>query len=78
MLDPEGKRSMRMLQLYLSPAEAAEFRDALGALLRDPEAFDHRHVIGDGREVSFSIITPAKLANVQPYTELERRVLRER
>jgi hypothetical protein len=78
MLDPEAKQSIRTLQLYLTTTEAAEFREALDALLRDAEAAEHRHVMGDGREVSFSIVTPAKLANAKRYTELERRVLQER
>jgi hypothetical protein len=78
ILDPETGRSLRELQMYFTPSEAAEFREALNQLLTDPEAMEHRHVIADGREISFSLVTPAKLANLKRYTEAERRVLQER
>ncbi len=64
--------------MHFTSSEGAEFRDALNELLKDPEALEHRHVIADGREISFSLVTPAKLANIKGYTEVERRVLQER
>jgi len=76
--DAETGRSLRQVQMYLKPAQAIEFREALNELLQDPEALEHRHVIAEGREISFSIVTPAKLANVKRYTEVELRVLQER
>jgi hypothetical protein len=78
ILDVETERSLRELQMYFTSSEATEFRDALNELLQDPEALEHRHVIADGREISFSLVTPAKLANIKRYTEVERRVLQER
>ncbi len=78
ILDVETGRSLRELQMYFTASEATEFRDALNELLKDPEALEHRHVIADGREISFSLVTPAKLANIKRYTEVERRVLQER
>ena len=78
ILDSETERSLRQIQLYFTASEAAEFRDALTDLLKDPEALQHRHVIADGREISFSLLTPAKLADIKRYTEAERRVLQER
>ncbi len=78
ILDPDTARSLRELQMYFTASEATEFRDALNELLKDPEANEHRHLIADGREVSFSLVTPAKLENLKRYTELERRVLQER
>lgn len=38
MLDTEGDRSVRQLQLYLTLREAQELRAALDRLLGDPEA----------------------------------------
>jgi hypothetical protein len=78
ILDVETERSLRELQMYFTLSEATEFRDALNELLQNPEAMEHRHLIADGREISFSLVTPAKLANISGYTEVERRVLQER
>ena len=79
MLDPDNRQSVHQLQLYLSPEEASEFRDALNSLLRDPEAKEHHHLCDrrSAREISFSIVTPQKLAG-GGYTKLERLVLEER
>ena len=78
ILDVEAGRSLRELQMYFTSSEATELRDALNELLKDPEALEHRHVMADGREISVSLVTTAKLANIQRYTEVERRVLQER
>ena len=80
MLDAERKQSVCVMQLYLSPREAAELRNALGKLLSDPEQNEHEHVFAEdmSREISFSILTPAKLTNLSRYTDLERKVLQER
>jgi len=79
MLDSEAKRSVRTLQLYVSPAEAANLRDALIRLLTDPEANEHEHVFCDhsAREMSLSIVTSAKLA-ARRYTALEQAILDEK
>jgi hypothetical protein len=63
ILDAENQRSVHQLQLYLTPREAQELRTALDRLLVDPEANEHEHVFAEdtGRELSVSIITPAKL-----------------
>ncbi len=78
ILDVETGRALRDLQMYFTTLEATELRDSLNELLKDPEAMEHRHVIADGREISFSLVTPTKLANIKRYSELERRVLQER
>jgi len=78
ILDVETGRALRDLQMYFTTSEATELRDSLNELLKDPEAMQHRHVIADGREISFSLVTPTKLANIKRYSELERRVLQER
>ena len=78
ILDADAKRSLHSLQLYFTQSEAVELREALDDLLKVPDAVEHRHVLGDGRELSFSIITPSKLKSLETYTEVERRVLQER
>jgi hypothetical protein len=79
MLDAEKKRSVRILQLYLTPDEAREMRDRLDELLADPEATTHFHIPVDsaGWELSCSIVTPRKLQTTR-YTQLERKLLEER
>jgi len=78
ILDPETGRSLHEVQMYFTASEATEFRDALNELLTDPEALEHRHIVADAREISFSLVIAAKLANLKRYTEVERRVLQER
>jgi hypothetical protein len=79
MLDAEGDRSVYQLQLYLTPAEARELRTALDSLLVDPEANEHRHVLAEdsGRELSLSLVTPAKLRDTTGYTAAEQRLFKE-
>ena len=80
MLDVDRKQSVRVMQLYLSPHEATQFRDALSKLLRDPEQSDHEHVFAEdmSREISCSIVTPKKLSDLSDYTDVERKILQER
>ena len=80
MLDPQEKKSIRELQLYLSVREAKELVHELNGLLGDPESFDHSHVYSDdgSRQLSMSILTDLKLANSERYTPLERAVFDER
>jgi len=80
MLDADRKQSVRVLQLYLSPREAAELRNTLGKLLSEPEQNEHEHIFAEdmSREISFSILTPAKLRDLSGYTDLERKVLQAR
>jgi hypothetical protein len=73
VLDPQRKASVPGAQLYLTPAEARELRDALDELLGDPEALEHAH-LGDSAEFSISIVTKAKLASGR-YSSVERQVL---
>lgn len=79
MIDVDRKRSVHALQPYLTPAEAKELSDGLVRLLKRPEVREHGHVAaGDGlRDLSVSIVTPAKLADLSGYTEAERRLLQE-
>ena len=60
MLDLDREQGVRVLQLYLSPAEAAGLHQALGELLVDAERNDRRHVFVAhmSRELSGSIVTP--------------------
>lgn len=78
MLDADREQGVYRLQLYLSPKEAQDFHRSLGKLLTKPEANDHEHVFAEdmSREISFSILTDAKLAG-QGYTPLERRIFDE-
>jgi hypothetical protein len=80
MLDTDGDRSVHQLQLYLTPREAQELRMALDRLLADPEANEHEHVFAEeaGRELSLSIITPAKLRDPKGHTKVEQRLFNER
>jgi hypothetical protein len=80
MLDAEGDRSVYQLQLYLTPTEARELRSALDRLLVDPEQNEHEHVFAEdsGRELSLSLLTPAKLRDLSGYTAAEQRLLHER
>jgi hypothetical protein len=80
MIDVGRKDSVKVLQLYLSPEEARDLRYKLEKLLLAPEAKKHEHVLDEkdmSREISFSLITPKKLANISGYTELEQQVLLE-
>lgn len=76
MLDAERDQEVLMLQLYLRVEEARELRDHLSRLIDDPEDLAHAHVIDrDGRDLSFSIVTPIKLRDSVGYTAAERRIL---
>jgi hypothetical protein len=77
MLDVDKKSSVREVQLYITPTEAAAFRKELDRLLATPEANEHSHIYSDDMncEFSFSIITENKLKNIQAYTKLEQQVL---
>ena len=74
MIDTVTKQPVRALQLYLTAKEAREFQEQLGHLLVDPEANGHFHLPSDdaSREISCSILTPLKLAEL-PYTDTERK-----
>jgi hypothetical protein len=78
MFDVEKQTAVPVLQLYLTPDEAMRFRDELNKLLDDPEAKEQAHIDGgDARgDLSFSIITPKKLANMEAYSALEQRLLK--
>jgi len=80
MLDVDKKSSVRQVQLYITPTEAAAFRKELDRLWAIPEANEHSHIFSDDMdcEFSFSIITESKLKNIQAYTKLEQRVLTEK
>jgi len=78
MLNVDRSESLWQLQLYLTPKEALELRAALDQLLKDPEANEHETLIHDGRELSFSLVTPRKLANLSGYSPEEQRMFKER
>ncbi len=80
MLDLDRKQAVRVLQLYLTTAEANELKRGLEELLKDPEANDHVHVHSDdlSREISFSIVTEKKFNDLDRYTKLEKSILSEK
>ncbi len=78
MIDMDSKKRVNILQLYLSPQEAMEFRRELDRLLTDPEANEHSHInFGGKSEISFSILTKRKLENIKSYSKIEQRLLSE-
>ena len=79
MLDADREHSIRVLQLYLTVKEATELLRGLTRLLKEPEASEHEHVFADdmSREMSFSILTQAKLRSGR-YTALEARIFAEK
>jgi len=75
ILDVETDKPVIEAQLYFSPKEARELVASLIALLDDEEASEHAHIISDGCEISFSLITPAKLKRIEGYTKREQLLL---
>lgn len=77
MIDDQEKKSLRSVSIYLTPREAGEMWEGLKRLLADPEAYDHFHVYSDDslREISCSVITERKLADLSRYNRYERKVL---
>ena len=73
IIDPQRRVVVPEAQIYVTPAEARELRDALEGLLADPEANEHVH-LGEAAEFSISIVTPRKLRGGK-YTPLEQGVL---
>ncbi len=80
MFDPDTKKSIRNLQLYLSPYEAMDIVKQLEELLKNPEAKEHFHVFceNSGREISCSLLTKHKLSDLSGYTNDEQRILLEK
>ena len=73
-IDFLGQKEIECVQVYLTAEEAAFIVKKLNKLLGDPEACDHFHVDLGSRDLSFSIVTPTKLATGR-YTPLEAQVL---
>jgi hypothetical protein len=80
IINMDTKASARLIQLYLTPNEASEFRKELDRLLAKPESNDHSHISSEDSncELSFSIITESKLKNINRYTKLEQKILTEK
>jgi hypothetical protein len=75
IIDPDSETAITVAQVYLTPREARLVTQRLEVLLRDPEAAEHFHIAGEGgRDLSFSIVTPSKLAS-GAYTPLEQEIL---
>lgn len=75
IIDPIANKPIDVAQIYLTAGEALLIKQRLDVLLRDPEALEHFHICNDAvRDLSFSIVTPAKLA-AGGYTALEQLVL---
>jgi hypothetical protein len=79
MLDSDYQGPVRRIQLYLSPREAADLRDALDRLLEDPDAITNERVLAEdaSRDLSVSIVTAAKLQELKRYSDAERRMFAE-
>ncbi len=73
ILDIDTDNPVVGAQIYFTKAEAEEIIRGLGELLKNPEAVEHEHLITDGCEISYSIVTPAKRIN--GYTPREQRLL---
>jgi len=80
IINMDAKAAVKLVQLYLTPNEASQFRKELDRLLAKPESNDHSHVESEymSCEISFSIITENKLKNIKSYTKLEQRILKEK
>ena len=79
ILDTVNQGPVRRIHIYLTPGEAAKLRHGLDRLLRDPEATETERVVADdaSRDLSVSIVTLAKLHEVERYTDAERRMFAE-
>ncbi len=80
ILDGDKQIPLRNVQLYLTPREAEKFCQALKLLLVDPDANEHEHVFAEdaSREISVSLLTPAKLRDLSGYSKAERKMFEER
>ena len=79
MIDLGRNCSVKVVAMYLAPSEARQLVSELNKLLETPEANEHFHVYEAdmSREISCSIITEKKLANLKQYNKLEQEVLSE-
>lgn len=78
ILDAQREHSVRELQLYLTEADALELVQALQWLLEKPEEYLHAHLAADrSRDVSLSILTDAKIHDIDRYSPAERDVILE-
>jgi hypothetical protein len=79
ILDTDNQGPVRRIQLYLTPREAADLRDALDHLLDDPEATANERVLAEdgSRDISVSIVTASKLRELRRYSDAERRMFAE-
>ena len=79
ILDTDNQGPVRRIQLYLTPREAADLRDALDQLLDDPEATANERVLAEdgSRDISVSIVTASKLRALRRYSDAERRMFAE-
>ena len=53
--------------------------EGLNSLLSNPESLDHFHVFSEdsSHEISFSILTPEKIKNLNCFTEIEQDIILE-
>ncbi len=77
MIDMHSETAVKLLQLYLTPKEALEFRKELDRLITNPEANEHSHISSEDMfcELSFSILTEKKFKNIKSYTKIEQKIL---
>ncbi len=76
MLDPDKKKGIKAIQLYLSTSESSQFIKELEKLLVNPEHYDHFHFYSEDMacEISCSIFTDKKIKEGK-YTKLEKSIL---
>ena len=80
MIDLARRLSVKNLSMFLTVEEAQQMCTDLSNLLVDPEASEHFHIQSHdyAREISCSLITDAKLKNIDRYNKLEQKVLSEK
>ena len=80
MIDMDSETAVKLLQLYLTPKEALNFRKELDRLITNPEANEHSHIYSEDMfcELSFSSLTEKKLKNIKSYTKMEQKILTQK
>ena len=73
ILDIDSGNAVSDAQIYFTKTEAEECVRSLSELLKNPQAIAHKHLITDGCEIAYSIVTPAKCT--KGYMRREQRLI---
>ena len=65
-LDIDSDNAVSDAQIYFAKTEAEEYVRGLSETLKNRKAIEHKHLIADECEISYSVVTPAKC--VKGYT----------